>query len=198
MDVSVFTLVNAVDTCALWNMFSSPRLLGAALAKGCGFAIADYVRYEALEKARSKPSQADLAMQTEFGRRLQRQQGFALEPVALADLVAIANVAEVRRLGLGEVATLALARKLRAAILTDDQRARRAAPKAGVASAQTTPHLLGWLVYEGAIGDGDVADIIIEHEARVAELKGRLSSHFRLVHEEACRCRLLRYQSAAG
>ena len=195
VDVSAFALVNAIDTCSIWNMLSSPRLLSAALAKGCGFVVAGYVRYEAIEKQRTNPSQADLIMQQNLKGRLENKKGFASEPISLSDLTAVANIPEVRRLGRGEIAALALARKLRSAILTDDQRARWLASKAGVDRAQTTPHLLGWLLYEGALSDGDVGDIIIEHERQVAEKQGRLSVHFRRIHEEACRCRLLRYQT---
>lgn len=195
IDVSAFALVNAVDTCSIWNMLSSPRLFSAALSKGCGFVVARYVQYEAIEKPRTNPSQSDLAMQQNFKGRLANRNGFAAEPIALSDLAAVASIPEVRKLGSGEIAALALARKLRSAILTDDQRARRTASIAGVDRAQTTPHLLGWLLYEGALGDSDVDDVIAEHEQQVAEKQGRLSVYFRLMYAEACRCRLLRYQS---
>lgn len=196
VDVSVFQPLNAIDTCSVWNLLSSPRLLVAALAKRCAFVVARYVRYEALDKTRTNPTDADLDMQRQFRKRLEEGRGFSLQPITIEDLTAVAAVEEVKHLGQGEIAALALARKLRFAIMTDDQKARKAASRAGVDCAQTTPHLLGWLVYDGALTDGDVGDVIAEHESSVSKDQGRLSVYFRRIHEEACRCRLVRHQSA--
>ena len=198
VDVSVFMLTSAVDTCSIWNLLSSPRLLSAALGKGCSFVVAGYVHFEAVEKPRSNPSLADIDMRQQFRDRLEKRRGFARMPITVEDLAAVASIQEARKLGRGEIAALALALKLRAAIMTDDQGARRAAPKVGVVGAQTTPHLLGWLLYEGALGDGDVGDVIAEHEERVTETQGRLSKYFRHIHGEAYRCRLLRDHLRTG
>lgn len=112
--------------------------------------------------------------------------------MTLDDLQAVATLPEVRKLGRGEVAALALARKLRSAILTEDRGARRAAPHVGVETAHTTPQLLGWLLYEGELTDGDMSVVISEHEARIAANRGRLTVYLRRIYVEACRCRLLR------
>jgi hypothetical protein len=147
VDVRNFSPISAIDTCSIWNLHSSPRLLGAALRKGRWFVVARYVRYEALEKPRSRATTEEISMQGEFRQRLARGQGFTEEPMTLDDLQAVATLPEVRKLGRGEVAALALARKLRSAILTEDRGARRAAPHVGVETAHTTPQLLGWLLY---------------------------------------------------
>ena len=199
VDVSAFAPISAIDTCSIWNLLSSRVLLGAALRKGRGFAVAAYVRYEALERPRKRPTtSAELALQNEFRRRLAEGRGFTEAPVSLDDLQAVAALPEVRKLGRGEVAALALARKLRAAILTEDQGARKAAPSVGVGQAQTIPQLLGWLLYEGELTDGDVSAIISEHEASVENNRGRLTVYFRDIHAEAYRCRLLRDGAVAG
>ncbi|WP_137125677.1 type II toxin-antitoxin system VapC family toxin [Roseomonas sp. HF4] len=192
VDVRDFAPVSAIDTCSIWNLLSSPYLLRAALRKGRWFVAAGYVRYEALEKPRTRPTSPELTMQDEFRRRLAERQGFSEEPMTLEDLQAVAARPEVRKLGRGEIAALALARKLRSAVLTDDRGARRAAPRVGVEPAQTTPHLLGWLLYEGELTDGDVSVIIAEHEARIEATRGRLTVYLRRIHVEAYRCRLLR------
>jgi hypothetical protein len=192
VDVRAFAPVSAIDTCSIWNVLSSPLLLGAALRKGRWFVVAYYVRYEALEKPRKRSTPAELAMQKEFGQRLAAGQGFTLESVTLDDLQAVASLPESRKLGKGEITALALARKLRCAVLTEDQGARRAAPKAGAGPAQTTPQLLGWLLYEGELTDSDVHVVISEHEARIEESRGRLTIYLHGIYEEACRCRLLR------
>ena len=192
VDVRDFAPVSAIDTCSIWNLLSSPRLLGAALRRGRWFVVAGYVRYEALEKPRTRPTVSELAMQDEFRRRLTERKGFGEEPMTLQDLQAVAARPEVQRLGRGEVAALALARKLRSAVLTEDRGARRAAPRVGVELAQTTPHLLGWLLYEGELTDGDVSTVISEHEGRIESNRGRLTVYLKRIHVEACRCRWLR------
>lgn len=198
VDVRVFAPVSAIDTCSIWNLLSSPRLLGTALRTGRWFVVAPYVWYEALGKQRSRPTSAELAMQEEFRARLAAgNQGFSREATSLADLQALAVIPACRRLGRGEIAALALARRLRSAVLTEDRGARKVAPLVGVELAQTTPQLLGWLLYEGHLSDSDVSDVIAEHEARIEASRGRITIYFRRIYEEACRCRLLR-QSSLG
>lgn len=198
VDVRTFAPISAIDTCSIWNVLSSPLLLRTALRKGRSFAVAGFVHYEALVKPRTKPTAAELAMQGELRQRLADGQGFTEAPMAVDDLQAVATIPEVRKLGRGEIAALALARKLRSAILTEDRGARKAAPKIGVGQAQTTPQLLGWLLYEGELTDGDVTVIISEHEARIEENRGRLTVYLRRSHAEAYRCRLLRDRAVAG
>lgn len=191
IDVRTFALVSAIDTCSVWNLLSSRRLLMAALAKQRWFLVADYVRYEALVRPRTRSTTGELTLQTEFRERLQQKRGFEAARISIADLLPIANLPEVRKLGRGEIATMALARKIRAGVLTDDQGARKAAPKVGAEPAQTTPQLFGWLLYEGALSDGDVSTVIAEHEDKVPANRGRLTCFLRAAHIEACRCRLL-------
>lgn len=198
VDVREFAQMNAIDTCAIWNLLSSGRLTSATFGKQRWFIVADYVRYEALERQRTNPDDSELELQRKFRERLQRNQGFSTQNVGLADLQAIANMPAVGRLGAGEVAALALARKLRIGFMTDDQKARAKAMEVDAGPAHTTPHLLGWLIYDGALGDSDVGVVIAEHEACVPQRNGQLTKFFRAAYEEACRCRLARDQARSG
>lgn len=193
-----FQAASAIDTCAVCNILSSPRLTAAVRARHVWFVVAGYVRYETLVRSRTNPTEAELAIQREFQDRLDRRQGFSDEPLSLADLQAVANLPEVRRLGRGEIASMALARKMRIGFTTDDQKARRSAYGLGIEPVQTTPHLLGWLVFCGELTDGDVRTVICEHETRVSANRGRLSAFFDSTYNEACRCRLLRDAHVAG
>lgn len=192
VDVRSFAPTNAIDTCAIWNVLSSSCLASAARGKQRWFVVADYVRYEALDRARTNAEPSELKLQTKFRDRLDKRQGFSRESVSLADLQAVSNHPAIRRLGEGEIAALALARTMRIGFMTDDQKARAAAADINVGTAHTTPHLLGWLIYEGALGDGDYSTVIAEHEASVPKRRGQLSKYFRDAYEEACRCRLAR------
>lgn len=197
VDVRQFAQTNAIDTCAIWNVLSSGRLTSAALGKQRWFVVADYVRYEALERPRTDPDDSELKLQRRFRDRLQRNQGFSTQTVSLADLQAVANMPAIGRLGGGEIAALALARKLRIGFMTDDQKARAKAPEIDAGQAHTTPHLLGWLIFDGALGNSDVELVIAEHEACVPKKNGQLSKFFRGAYEEACRCRLARDQASS-
>ncbi len=192
IDVTAFAQITAIDTCAIWNVLSSTRLTAAAHAKQRWFVVADYVRYEALERPRTDPEPCELALQAKFRDRLQKQHGFSRQTVSLDDLQAVANMPIVSRLGQGEIAALALAHKMRMGFMTDDQKARAGADEIGVGPAHTTPHLLGWLIYDGSLGDSDVGTVIAEHEASVPKKNGQLSKYFRAAYEEACGRRLAR------
>jgi hypothetical protein len=52
---------------------------------------------------------------------------------------------------------------------------------------QTTPHLLGWLLFEGRLTDWDKDDIVAEHK----RLGGILEQFYSDVYQEAMRCRLM-------
>jgi hypothetical protein len=198
VDVRDFAPTNAIDTCAIWNVLSSARLVAAALGRQRWFVVADYVRYEALERPRTNPEVSELELQAKFRDRLQRNQGFSSQTVSLADLQVVASMPAIGRLGGGEIAALALARKMRIGFMTDDQKARAKAADVDAGPAHTTPHLLGWLIYGGALGDGDVGTVIAEHEACVSKKNGQLTKFFRAAYEEACRCRLARDQAMSG
>jgi predicted nucleic acid-binding protein len=198
INVREFAAISAIDTCSICNVVSSPRLLAAARAKNAWFIVAGYVRYEALVRQRSNPTDGDLSIQREFRERLDQKRGFSAESPSVDDLLAIANLLGTRRLGRGEIAAMALARKMRIAFMTDDQKARRSAGEVGIETVQTTPHLLGWLVYCGALSDSDVVAVISEHETRVAVNRARLSEFLNAAYYEACRCRLLQNRSASG
>ena len=66
LNVSVFERVNTIDTCSIWKILSSPQLVIAARAREVSFLVAEYVRYEALEKRRTNPSEREIALRLEF------------------------------------------------------------------------------------------------------------------------------------
>ncbi len=197
VDVRSFAPINAIDTCAIWNVLSSSRLVSAALSSQRWFVVADYVRYEALELVRTNPVASELELQAKFRDRLQKGQGFYRQSLSLADLQSVANMPAVGRLGGGEIAALALARKMRIGFMTDDQKARAKAVEIDVGTAQTTPHLLGWLIYDGILSDSDFGSVVAEHEASVPKKSGQLTRFFQVAYEEACRCRLFRDHSVS-
>jgi hypothetical protein len=153
------------DTCAVWNILSSPTLYAAASFAGCHFACTGYVLYECLFKPRKVISDADRALVQRLLKEREKGcfRGFEL---TLDDLADVAVLERRWKLGKGELSSIAFARKHRQAYLTDDQKGRRLAEQVCEEGAvQTTPKLLGWLFYEARLLDGDLELIIREHES---------------------------------
>lgn len=84
--------------------------------------------------------------------------------IGLEDLNDIEILETRRRLSKGELSSMVFARRTQQALITDDQGARKLASRCMQADrVQTTPHLFGWLIYSGILGDLDKDEVIREH-----------------------------------
>ncbi|KAB8168482.1 hypothetical protein FKV24_016350 [Lysobacter maris] len=186
IDPSKFHLVNVADTCSVWNVLSSARLHAAAKEAQCEFCITRFVRYECLTKPRKRePTSAE----TELMRRLSQEQGrggFAAHSCDIGDLQAIKILESRKRLGKGELSSIAFAMKIGHAVITDDMKARKLAEESGHSLTQTTPHLFSWLIFKGRLGDSDKGIVIEQHK----EMNRPLAPHFETAYEKALQCRL--------
>lgn len=158
IDPSKFHLVNVADTCSVWNVLSSVRLHGAAKEAHCEFCITSFVRYECLIKPRKTPTAAEIEL---MGRLVKEQArgGFAAHSCDIGDLQAVKLLESRKRLGKGEISSIAFAMKIGQAIITDDMKARKLAEDSGHELTQTTPHLFAWLIFKGRLGSVDIRGI---------------------------------------
>ena len=180
IDPSKFHLVNVVDTCAVWNVLSSARLYSAAKEAGCEFCMTGFVLYECLTKKRG----AQKATDKELMKRLQKERrdgAFKAHPTTIDDLQRVAQLEQRKRLGKGELSTIAFAMKINQAAMTDDQKARRLAQDVGHPLVQTTPHLFAWLIFKQRLGDADKGIVIRQHE----EMEQILTLHFEAAYRLA-------------
>lgn len=185
IDPSKFHALNVTDTCAVWNILSSGRLRSAAKDARCDFCITSFVHYECLVKPRTSPTNAD----RELRKRLQAEQrsgGFQAHSCGIGDLQNVRVLAERKRLGMGEISSIAFAMKIGHAVLTDDQKARKLATDAGHLLVQTTPHLFSWLIFTRRLGDTDVPLVVDQHQA----LGGDLAPHLNRAYDLALQCLL--------
>lgn len=186
IDPSKFHLINVADTCSVWNVLSSVTLHSAAKEARCEFCITSFVRYECLHKTRKKtPTSAE----TELMRRLAQEQGrggFVAHSCDIGDLQAIKLLESRKRLGKGELSSIAFAMKIGQAVITDDMKARKLAEDSGHVHIQTTPHLFSWLIFKGRLGDSDKGTVIAQHRA----MDRPLAPHFEKAYEMALQCRL--------
>lgn len=191
INVSQFHQINVTDTCAVWNVLSSRVLYSTACSAGCIFCITQFVQYECLHKPR-KPSVHGPILQ----QRLQQEQlkgRFQACTLTVEDLQDVSILESRKKLSKGELSSIAFAKKIRQAFLTDDQKARKLAESLLDQLVQTTPHLLGWLFFSGRLSDGDKKTILDEH----MRLAGTLSPHFEVIYRESLRCQLLQRNVAA-
>jgi hypothetical protein len=186
IDPSKFHLVNVADTCAVWNVLSSARLHAAAKEARCEFCITSFVGYECLIKPRKK---APTSTESELMRRLAQEQGrggFVAHSCNIGDLQTTRMLESRKRLGKGELSSIAFAMKIGQAVITDDMKARKLAEASGHGLTQTTPHLFSWLIFKGRLGDSDKETVISQHEA----MERPLAPHFETAYELALQCRL--------
>ncbi|MBU0752339.1 MAG: hypothetical protein KJ787_13785 [Gammaproteobacteria bacterium] len=185
IDPSKFHLVNVADTCSVWNVLSSVRLHGAAKEAHCEFCITSFVRYECLIKPRKTPTAAEIEL---MGRLVKEQArgGFAAHSCDIGDLQAVKLLENRKRLGKGEISSIAFAMKIGQAIITDDMKARKLAEDSGHELTQTTPHLFAWLIFKGRLGDSDRSIVIAQHQT----MERPLAPHFETAYAMALQCRL--------
>lgn len=185
-NLSVFHKGNIVDTCAVWNILSSLRLYRAALDAGVVFACTGVVEYECLLKPRKSPLTVEESTLRTRLNAAKQQRGILVFSLDVEDLQTVELLEKRKRLGKGELSSIAFAQKTRQAMLTDDQKAHRLANEVLQSpGAQTTPHLFGWLLFNNRLSDGDKAFVIDEHK----HLNRPLAPHFETNYIEACRCR---------
>lgn len=190
IDPSCFHPLNVADTCSLWNVLSSLRLYSVACDAGCSFCCTVFVLYEGLHKPRKVSSPEDQELVSRLERQHQRGSIVAYS-LDVADLQDLAVLESRKRVSKGELSSIVFARKTRQAFLTDDQGARKLAEAVLVGGmTQTTPHLFGWLIFSGRLGDGDKDQVIEDHE----RLKRPLRKYLEEMYIEGLRCRSLSAQ----
>jgi hypothetical protein len=165
VDPRGFRKLNVADTCAVWNVLASPLLTARAREAGCHLSCTGFVIYECLYKPRKTTRQAEVDLMNRL-RKEQASGRLAVYHLDVDDLNDVEILQQRMRLGKGELASIAFAKRTQQAFLTDDQRARKlAASMLQPHEVQTTPHLFGWLMYEGFLGDADKDTVIAQHQA---------------------------------
>jgi len=184
---SYFHLVNVTDTCAVWNILSSVKLYSRSKEAKVQFFCTDFVIYECLYKPRRSINETETALIKRL-RESQEKGDFAAYSLSVDDLQTVEILENRKRLGAGELSSIAMAMKTRQAFLTDDQKARKLGEEfMGTPGPQTTPHLVGWLFFYGHLVDSEKAVVIEEHES----MERPLSKYFETMYMEAMRCRLM-------
>lgn len=185
IDPSKFHPINVADTCSVWNILSSPRLNIAAKEAKCDFCVTSFVQYECLIKPRKSILPSEQILMDRL-RAEQRSGAFQTHSCSIEDLQTIEILEKRKKLGKGELSSIAFAMKIRQGFITDDRKAWQLAKDSGNTHAQTTPHLFSWLIFTGRLGDSDKDAVIAQHEGA-----GRhIARHLQIAYEMALQCRL--------
>lgn len=188
LDPSNFKKINVTDTCAVWNILSSRILFSASFTANCSFCITGFVFYESLIKPRTEITKEDYELQSRLKHELKNKKILS-HNLNIEDLQEIKILERRRNLGKGELSSIAFAKKINQAIITDDKKARNLAEQVlNHNFVQTTPQLLGWLFYTGNLSDHQKDEIIVEHE----NLKRPLAKYFNVMYERALEYRLMK------
>ncbi len=194
VDFSQFHKLNVTDTCAVWHVLSSRLLYSRALEAGVQFCCTKFVDYECLLKPRKKAKDTDATLQDRL-KHAQSTGAFKAYSLSIEDLQEIEVLQNRKRLGKGELSSMAFAKKTSQAFMTDDQGARKLAAKVMTnPGPQTTPHLFGWLLFQMLLTDADKQKVIDEHTAMECCLK----PHFEEAYNMAIQHRLMAYQGSAS
>ncbi|ABG57329.1 hypothetical protein [Cytophaga hutchinsonii] len=183
IDITEFQKINVIDSCAIDNLLSSETLYRAAKSSNCSFCYTKFVEYEVLFKARrtinekSKKLQEKLKDETKANR-------FECHNLSIDDLQEVEILKQRKRLSVGELSSIAFAKKINQSFMTDDLGARKLGSLIlGTKRVQTTPHLIGWLFYIRELTDSDFSIIVSEHK----EYERPLSKYFEEAYHESLR-----------
>ena len=190
--------VNITDTCAIWHLVGSMTLFKAARRMNVSFIITNTVFYECFTKSRGRAASVQhQALRDRLETHVNQDEVKRID-LTIDDLQELITLARLRgvdkRLGHGEMSCAALARRWRAAVLTDNRKDFGAIKGLVDECLQTTPRLLGWLYLEGRLTDADVGDVLSEHY----NSGGQMSQVYQRAYYEACEKRLSRQTSTRG
>jgi hypothetical protein len=180
IDPRGFNRVSMADTCSVWNVLSSDLLYQTASSAGCTFCCTGFVNYECLLKPRKKPNAYDIELQKRLttARKAGRFQLFSLE---IEDLQEVEILERRKKLGKGELSSIAFAKRTQQAFLTDDKNAFKLAIQVlPTDRVQTTPDLFCWLMFEQLLGDSDKQVVISQHESLNRPLREQFEDSYSL------------------
>lgn len=180
------------DSCSVQNVLSSATLYAACGRSQFHFAVTRYCLYECLDKPRKTTTAGDAAIRQRL-REARTRGAFGEHDLSVEDLQEAAVLQLRKRVGAGELSTIALARRFGIGVQTDDDRAEKLAVEVlGDTRVQTTPRVLAWMFFHGQLADHELMVIVDEHR----NVGRNLGDRFKEAHQEACRVKLLARSSS--
>jgi len=187
IDITICNKANIIDSCSLWNVLSSLIVYSVIVDNKFSFSVTKFVEYECLYKPRTTPNNKDKELQSKLTAEIKKGK-ITCHNLTIEDLQDDVILKHRNSIGIGELSSIAFAKKVSVSFLTDDQKARKLGVEIlGKSGVQTTPLVLGWLFYNNLLSDGDIDEIIKSHN----EHSRPLEKYFREVHTESLRLKYL-------
>lgn len=175
-DYTSFVRFNVVDSCSILNVVSSGTLYAATATAGCALSITEFVFYESCIKKINRQLPANAETIRSKVSELVRTGELVRVSIDLADLQDPRVAGKTSRHSMGELSTMIFAKKAGLAFMSDDGKAQRLAKSIEPSPpVQTTPHLLGWLVYTKTIDQNTAELCVREHRANGRDLEKQLT-----------------------
>lgn len=182
-DFTEISRFSVIDTCAILNIFSSEKFYNAIISADFSFCYTSFVEYETFFKT-VKVLTKEIQNQRDKLRQETCKKRFRCEHLSIDDLQEIKILEARKRLGKGELSSIAFAKKTNQPFMTDDQGARKLGEKIlGKQNVLTSPRILGWLYFHRILIDSDHKDVISEHKNSGRNMAGIYDD----VYQEAVR-----------
>ncbi|MDD5456894.1 MAG: hypothetical protein PHV30_07675 [Candidatus Margulisbacteria bacterium] len=181
-----FFTINITDSCSIQNIIASNRIFRASLLAKCYFSITRYVEYESIYKKRKSSKSGEQELIKKIQKAIS-ENSIKVCDITIDDLNDRLIADNRKRLGMGEISSIAFAKRTGLGFLTDDKPAKKFALKSLEASkVQSSIHLVGWLFYFRHLVDTDIDLIIREHTYH----NRHFGEHYRKAYEKAMQYRL--------
>ena len=162
-DFSTISKFSVIDTCAILNLLSSDRFYNVVISENFQFCYTSFVEYEALYK-RVKTVTPEIINQRAKLQLETAKKRFRCERLSIDDLQEVKILESRKKLGKGELSSIAFAKKINLPFMTDDKKAQKLGEDIlGKDNVLTSPRVLGWLYFNRILIDSDHKLIIAEH-----------------------------------
>jgi len=187
IDITSCNKINIIDSCSMWNVLSSLIVYSVIVENKFSFSVTKFVEYECLYKPRTNAIDKEKELQQKLKDEIKKGK-ITCHNLTIEDLQDDFILKHRNTIGIGELSSIAFAKKVSICFLTDDQKARKVGSDVlGKVNVQTTPLILGWLFYNNLLSDGDIDNIIASHK----EYNRPLEKYFREVHTESLRLKYM-------
>jgi predicted nucleic acid-binding protein len=162
-DFSKISKFSVIDTCAILNLLSSDTFYTVITSQKFQFCYTTFVEYEALYR-RVKTITQEIIDQRAKLQQETAKEVFRCERLSIDDLQDVEILEARKKLGKGELSSIAFAKKINQPFMTDDKKAKKLGEEIlGKDNVLTSPRLLGWLYFNRILIDSDHKLIIAEH-----------------------------------
>lgn len=190
-DITKIKKTGFIDTCSIFNILSSQLFAFKVFNANFQFHVTKTVVYETVEKKSKNLSIEEETLKLRF-QDYKNKGKFEEHQLSLLDLTDVDALKKRKKVSMGELSSIVMAKNKSISFTTDDRGARKLSEIIiGKDRTQTASLILGYLIFNNDITDSEVPQIIKEHEAH----KRPLRPYFEAVYQNAMMRRMMQNHS---